>query len=56
MNIPVVPHEAVPEVPKSNLYINQKENDAPIEIVGGILNTSHFGQLHFAQPFLLNCF
>ena len=51
-----MPHEAVPEVSKSILYINQKKNDVPIEIVGDILNTSHFGQLHFARPFLLNCF
>ena len=52
-----MPHEAVPEVSKSNLYINQKKNDAPIEIiVGDILNTSHFGQLHFAQPFFAELF
>ena len=29
---PVVPHEAVPEVSKGKVYLNQKENE-PIEIV-----------------------
>ena len=31
-NIPVVPHEAVPEVSKGNVYVNQKKN-VPREIV-----------------------
>ena len=37
--IPVVPHEAVPEVSKNYLYINQKKN-VPIEIVGDMFD--HF--------------
>ena len=32
MLVPVVPHEAVPEVSKAKVYLNQKEN-VPIEIV-----------------------
>ena len=44
--LPVVPHEAVPEVSQGKVYINQKKN-VPIEIVCVTCsNTSHF-----AQPF-----
>ena len=49
--IPVVPHEAVPEVSKGKVYQNQRKN-VTIEIVWVCvtsLNTSHF-----AQPFLMN--
>ena len=38
-DLPVVPHEAVPEVSKNYLYINQKKN-VPIEIVGDMFD--HF--------------
>ena len=49
-NIPVVPHEAVPEVSKGNVYINQKKN-VPREIVFDMFE-------HFAlrATLLLNCY
>ena len=55
-NIPVEPHEAVPEVSKIYLYINQKKK-VPIEIVGEhfAFRISHFAKFHFAQSFVLKC-
>ena len=48
--LPVVPHEAVPEVSKGNLYINQKKN-VPIEIVRDMFEHFALRATLFAEPF-----
>ena len=54
--IPVVPHEAVPEVSKGNLYINQKKH-VPTEIVRDMfehfaLRATLFAELFFDRTII----
>ena len=49
--IPVVPHEAVPEVSKGNLYIKQKKH-VPIEIVRDMFEHFALRAPPFAELFL----
>ena len=48
VNIPVVPHEAVPEVSKGREY--NPEEHVPIELF--VTTASHFPVPHLIEPFL----
>ena len=48
--LPVVPHEAVPEVSKRKVYVNQKKH-VPIGIACVCVCVACLSTSHFAQPF-----